>query len=67
MICAYCDEEITDKQYVYKYFPESHLHQPVHNSHFDYAKGVSRETFNPIKYAEQRKEAADGQEQATSN
>lgn len=67
MICAYCDTEIIDNKYTYKYFPEQKLHLPAHTHHYEYAKGADRRIFNPIEYAKQRKEAADGQEQTTSN
>lgn len=33
MICAYCNEEIIDNDYIYKYFPDESLHKPVHAYH----------------------------------
>lgn len=35
MICGYldCQQEITDNNYIFKYFPEDKIHKPVHNFH----------------------------------
>lgn len=32
-MCAYCDTEITDNNYIYMWFPEAAEHKPVHSYH----------------------------------
>jgi hypothetical protein len=33
MKCGHCEDEITDSQYIYQWFPEEKVMKPVHNFH----------------------------------
>jgi predicted nucleic acid binding AN1-type Zn finger protein len=47
MICGYldCQQEITDQQYIFKYFPEEKIHKPVHNFHLQ----INRKDSDNVK------------------
>lgn len=51
MKCGYedCQQEITDNNFTYKYFPEDKMHKPVHSHHLQVKKRKEADNVQPPK------------------